>query len=71
VRTLGRAPCGALRELCREPLAELRAEPLAELCAEPLVELRAELLAERLAGPLVKLCTELSDGQVTHKNSVD
>ena len=51
MRSLGRASCGTLRELWREPLAELRvelrAEPLVELRAEPLVELRVALLGLR------------------------
>ena len=51
MRSLSRAPCRALRELC---LAELRVE----LRREPLVELRAELLAELLAEPLVELYAE-------------
>jgi hypothetical protein len=38
MRSLGRASCGALRELRREPLTEPLAEPLAELRTEPLVK---------------------------------
>jgi len=38
MRSLSRAPCRALRELCREPLVELYAEALVELCIEPMVE---------------------------------
>jgi hypothetical protein len=42
--------CRALRELHREPLAELLVKPLIKLCAEllvePLIKLRAELRAE-------------------------
>ena len=44
MRSLGRASCGALRELRIEPLAELRAE----LRAEPLAELRTEPLVKPL-----------------------
>jgi len=59
MRSLSRAPCRALRELCLAELrVELRREPLVELRREPLVELRAELLAELLAEPLVELYAE-------------
>jgi len=46
MRSLGRASCGALRELWREPLAEPLADR-AELRAEPLVELRVALVELR------------------------
>ena len=46
--SLSTAPYKALRELYREPLAELHAELLAEILAK----LLAELLAEPLAEPL-------------------
>ena len=43
MRSLGRAPCRALRELRREPLVELYAELLAEPLAELLIELLVKL----------------------------
>ena len=42
MRSFGRAPCKALRELCREPLVELYIKLLVEF----LVELLAELLVK-------------------------
>ena len=58
MRSLGRAPCRALRELRREPLAELCAELLAEILVEILAELLAEPLAKPLAEPLTQFLTQ-------------
>ena len=58
MRSFSRASCRALRELRREPQAELRAglraEPLVELCTGASVELYAEL-----RGVLAELRAEL------------
>ena len=55
--SLSTAPCRALRELRREPLAELRVELLVEILAEILAELLAEPLAKPLAEPLTQFLT--------------